>query len=248
MIRFLVFTLTIWALAAVVLFAEEPGPPETTPEQTQGYKQIEMICPVDGTKVPGHIIEVFASAGTDRDFCQSFAGKSLYELWVSTCPTCGYSGYVEDFSLTLQPDVKQKVLTKIKASEKITLLSPWDKYWLTGQIYQWRKARAIDIGNVYLRGTCSMRGTRLGPADRVKEKVIRAEAIKFLRKAEKQGQFPLSEIANAKYLIGELYRRNEQFDKAIRYYEDAMKIKTRPAWLDEWVIRQTARAIAEVAD
>ena len=106
----------------------------------------------------------------------------------------------------------------------------------------------IRIGNTYLRGTYTMRNLPLGPELRKKEKKMRAQAIKYLKRAQKKGQFTIEELPRAMYLIGELYRRNERFRTAIKYYENALKIKNRPLWLEEWINEQMAKAYAEYAD
>lgn len=212
------------------------------------YQELELTDPIDGSKVKGFKVKSFYSAGTDSDFCQLYAGQNLYDLWITCSKTTGYCGYPEDFSTSLTPDVKEKINKEIKPFFDFDHIPPWDRYWIVGKIYIWRKKPEFDIGNTYLRATYTMRGLPLGPEERRKEKVLRGLAIKYLRKAETRGQFELKEIANIKYLIGELYRRNEEFGKAIKYLQNSMKIKSRPDWIDKWANQALAKCYAEIAD
>ncbi len=212
------------------------------------YEEIELIDPIDGAKVKGYKIKSFYSAGVDSDFCQLYAGQNLYDLWISCSKTTGFCGYPDDFKGSLTPDVKEKIATDIKSSFDFDHIPPWDKYWIVGRIYELRKVAEKDIGNTFLRATYTMRGLPLGPEQRRKEQVLRGLAIKYFRKAETKGQFELGEISNAKYLIGELYRRNEKFKDAIKYLEDSMKIKNRPGWIDKWANKALLKCYAEIAD
>ena len=252
-IRLVVIACLILCLLAVPAIAQQafPSAPVDKPDAqapASAVEEIEMTCPVDGGKVKGYRIKAFASAGTQRDFCQSYAGRSLYDIWVACSPTSGYCGYEQDFTVSLRAHVKQKVLSEIKPNFDLNNLAPWDKYRITAKIYEWRGKPEIDIANSYLRATYTMRNLPLGPALRQKEQDLRAQAIIYFRKAEKKGQFSLREIATAKYLIGELYRRNEKFGKAVTYFENALKIKNRPDWLDLWANQQMAKALADYAD
>ncbi len=251
---------SLFQLSIVVLFlslilanamATEMGPTEEEIQQAikqQVLEEVQVTCPVDGSKVKGYIVKSFYSEGTDKDFYQIHAGRTLYDLWVTCSETSGYCGYIEDFNTKITPDIKAKIAKEIKPKYKLSNPGPWDKYAIAAQIYIWRKKPEKEIANLYLRGTYTFRNYPAGPELRVKEKILRKMAIKFMRKAEAKGQFSIEELAQVKYMIGELYRRNEKFSKAIKYYKDALKLKNRPSWLDEWANEQLAKAYAEYAD
>ena len=248
----------VWVLLLVVFVAfsyAEEGPfavQEQNAEPPEGQEllveEVDLTCPMDGTKVKGYKIKAFVSTGTDRDFCQLYAGRSLYDIWITCCPNTGYCGYIEDFNITLPPDVKEKILKEITPNYNLKKIAPWDRYKIAAQIYKWRGKPEIDIGNTYLRGTYTFRYLPIGPERREKEKKLRAMAIKYLRKADKKGQFKLEEMSSGKYLIGELYRRNEKYGSAIKYFRNALKIKNQPEWLEKWANEQMAKAFADYAD
>ncbi len=253
------------AIAGAWAWAQTPAPtppPEETPAapaegapaapgagQRSIAEKIELTCPVCGAKTEGWKITAFVTAGVDTDFCQLGASETYYQRLVATCPNCGYSGYLDDYppSLTSLPTkVLDRIRKKLPREYDIHLLEPWDRYAILAEIYIWRDKPAVDIANAYLRATYTMRGLSYGRFDRRQERELRSLAIKYLVKAQEQAAFQLGEAAQVKYLIGELYRRNGEFRRAIRYFEDAQKIRNRPEWLDEMIIRQTAKANAYV--
>jgi hypothetical protein len=224
------------------------GPPAAPGAGRQPIaEKIELTCPVCGAKTPGWKITAFVSSGVDTDFCQLGASDTYYQRMIATCPVCGYTGYNDDYPPALSaltPDVIAKIRKKIPRQFPLAQLEPWDRYSILAQIYLWRGKPVIEVANAYLRATYTMRGLQYGRFDRRQERELRSLAIKHLIKAQEAAQFPLAEASQVKYLIGELYRRNGEFGRAIRYFEDAQKIRTHPEWLDEMIIRQTARANA----
>lgn len=214
-------------------------------------QEINLTCPIDGSPVKAYDIKGFVSTGTDRDFYERYAGQSLYDLWVTCSKSSGYCGYPEDFKVKFSQKEKavlrKKIAKHIRPAYDLKNLKPWERYDIAAQIYIWRKKPEMEIGNAYLRATYTMRELPLGPTDRNLEKELRAKAIKYMKKALRQGQLPLQHMANTNYLIGELYRRNEKFSKAIKYYENTLKFKNREEWVDSWINEQMAKAYAEYA-
>jgi len=259
--RVILFSVFVLLLAALALVYAETPTPEPTPDvpaelSTEGAtptdrqpmaKKIELVCPVDGETVTGWEIAAFHTAGVDTDFCYLGASESFYQKLIFTCPKCGYTGYREDFPphLTKLPaKVVKKIKKKIPKLVNLEKLEPWDRYAILAQIYIWRDKPNKDIGNAYVRATYTMRGLALGRNEIKQERWLREQAIKYLIKASRRGEFPLNEVPQVKYLIADLLRRNRHFKKAISYYQDAAKLKNRPEWLDEMIIRQMARAHA----
>jgi len=250
----IVLLLLVLAAIAGLVWAQEPTPaptpaPETPPPEKPALaKKIQLLSPIDGGPVEGWEIDQIITRGVDTDFCYLNASDSYYQKLIATDPRTGYTGYPGDFLPNLkQPlpaDVIEKVRKKIPKQFDLQKLEPWDRYAIMAQIYIWRKMPEKEIANAYLRATYTMRGLELGESERKRERELRAEAIDYLIEAEEKAQFPLSEAPQVKYLIGELYRRNGKFSKAIRYFEDAVKMKNRPEWLEEMILRQKAHAYA----
>ena len=248
-----IFCLPVLLFVTAIAGAQDDNPevmldPPDSPEKVVAgpeYDVVELTCPLDGKKVSGKQVKSFISAGTDRDFCEIGAGQSLYGLWITCCDD-GYCGYIEDFSnVNLKSSVREKIKKEILPNFNMKDLPPWEKYYITAKIYEWRGKSQLVIANTYLRATYTMRGLPGEPQIRKREKELRALAIEHFIKAERAGLVPLVQVPNMKYLIGELYRRNEKFKKAIGYFDDSLKIKNRPDWLEKWVLKQKALALAE---
>jgi tetratricopeptide (TPR) repeat protein len=249
--------ISLWLLFAASVWAQTPDAtpaPEATPAPTpaqgeeQLAKKVRFTSPIDGGPVDGWQVETFVTSGVDSDFCYLNASASCYQKLIATDPRSGYTGYAEDFLPNLKAPLPQAVIDNVKKKLpkmfNLAQLEPWDRYAIVAQIYIWRKMPAKDIGNAYLRATYTMRGLALGFDERKREIALRKLAIKYLLRAQDKAEVPLAEIPQLKYLIGDLYRRNGEFKTAIRYFDDAAKIKNRPEWLDELLIRQKARAFA----
>jgi len=224
-----------------------PAPAEPAPQSTPA-QAVELICPIDHQPISGWHIEAFATSGVDSDFCYLNASESYYQKLIATCPNDGYTGYEDDFLPLLKNPLPAKVVEKIKVKLPkefdLKKLEPWDRYAILAQIYIWRGLPEKEIANAYLRATYTMRGLALGRNEKKMEKELRGQAIDYMEEAAAKAQFPLPDVPQVKYLIGDLYRRNGKFSKALRLYDDAAKMKNRPEWLDEMILRQKARAYA----
>ncbi len=222
------------------------GADQVAPAAKPLAEKVELLSPIDGGPVQGWRITAFVTAGVDTDFAYLNASESYYQKLIATDPRTGYTGYLDDFAPYLKAPLPAKVVEKIKKKLpqmfELGRLEPWDRYAILAQIYIWRGMPAKDIGNAYLRATYTMRGLAISGGERDREQELRKLAIEYLEEAGEKAQFGMDQLPQLKYLIGDLYRRNGKFSKAIDYFDDAMKIKSRPEWLDEMIIRQKARA------
>lgn len=249
MIRRLTLLLLLSLLVVGPAWAQET--PAATPEPAPTVaptKKVELISPVDQQPLTAEVVEAFQTSGVDPDFCYIGASESYYQKLIVTDPRSGYTGYVDDFFPELKKPLSAEVLKKIKRDLPkrfdLTKLEPWDRYEIMARIYIWRGLSNAQIANAYLRATYTMRGLALGEKERKREIKLRKQAIKYFKLAMANTEFKLAELPQLKYLIGELHRRNGKFSKAIGFFDDAGKMKNRPEWLDEMLIRQKARAFA----
>ncbi len=220
-----------------------PAPPQAKP----AAEQLEVVCPITGEKTAAWEITAFFSTGVDTDFCYIGASETYYQKMISTCASTGYTGYREDFPPELDnlpPKVVKNIKKKLPKMFNLEKIEPWDRYAILAQIYIWRGKKNKDIANAYLRATYTMRGLALGAEERKEEIYLREQAIHYLDRAARKAEFPLPELPQVKYLLGELNRRNGHFRKAIGHFDDVGKMKNRPEWIDEMVIRQKAKALA----
>lgn len=118
--------------------------------------------------------------GVDRDLFARSLGAQPEFYRISTCPRCGYSGYLADFdpSVTLPPDVTDQILR----SPRLTLppgfgpnsdpseLDASARYALALTCYQWRHKSDEAIAWLHLRSSWVERekGAHLPPDSRLK--------------------------------------------------------------------------------
>jgi tetratricopeptide (TPR) repeat protein len=251
--RRLIFALLVVGLLCLPVAAQEEAPaatPEAQPpaQQLKTAQPLELISPIDKGPVKGWDVAAFSTAGVDTDFCYLGASKTYYEKLIATDPRSGYTGFAADFYPNLSQPLPKKVVEKVREDLpddfNLKNLEPWDRYEIQALIYKWRGKSNKDIANAYLRATYTMRGLALGEKEVQRELKLRKQAIKYFRKAMNKAEFALPELPQLKYLIGDLYRRNGKFRAAIRFFDDAAKMRNRPEWLDEKIIRQKARAYA----
>lgn len=77
-----------------------------------GHKTV--TCPVCGAEFEAHaVLQTNTFGGVDRDFFARAVGPQPVAYRVSSCPTCAFSGYLDDFEATTQipPDLADRFLT-----------------------------------------------------------------------------------------------------------------------------------------
>src|SRR6185369_9625527 len=72
--------------------------------------QKEVKCPVDGKAFTITVTNSYTTFGSMTDFQQYGAIGNLYEVMISSCPACHYSGYENDFDTTFTNTTKEEIL------------------------------------------------------------------------------------------------------------------------------------------
>lgn len=138
--------------------------------QGPGDKQVEVTCPVDGTKFKAWVIKPYAAlGGLDRDFCMHPGLHPRLHLMVWTCPGCYFTGRRQDFDRRFTGKEKEKLLGHLKPIERIdrdtdqNKLPGEVKYDLLAQTRRLLGAPLHEIGQAYLHAAWSVR--QRGPPD-----------------------------------------------------------------------------------
>jgi hypothetical protein len=127
-------------------------------------KEVDVVCPVDGTKFKA--FEVVVSnhwGGRDMDFCPHAYKSTPLEYWVWVCPRCSFAGRKKDFDLKLTDDEKKalaaelKPAIEIKKAAKQTDIPGHVKYDLLAQVARIRKLAAEQQGVAWLHAAWSCR-------------------------------------------------------------------------------------------
>jgi len=117
--------------------------------------------------------------GVDRDLFARALGPQPEFYRISTCPRCGYSGYLGDFdpAVALPPDVREKILTtpRLALPDGFTPerdpreLDARDRYRLAIECYRWRQRSDEALAWLHLRASWIAReeGAVLPPEPRL---------------------------------------------------------------------------------
>lgn len=171
----------------------------------------------------------------DTDFCTHSKEERLNPVLytVNVCPSCGYS-FTDQFSNYLPPHVKKRIHDNITSKwtpKEFGGIRGFDEAIASYKLAIYAailKEEAHSVkGGLYLRLAWLYRFKRMQEEER-----------RFLSLAvsEYEKSFTYSDFVNRDkemsetrmlYLIGELMRRIEQFDKAILYFSKAIETKNR---------------------
>ena len=143
--------------------------------------------------------------------------------FVHTCPNCGYSGYEGDFepqelNFVFKDLVEQNITPEVR-SRKIETNG---HFYLAALCAEWRGATPHVLARIYHMGAwcCRLRG------EAEKEKFYLGKAIEYFERSLASNDAPKESRAVFTYLIGDLYRRLGDAEKAKDWYgkvEQAIK-------------------------
>ncbi len=143
--------------------------------------------------------------------------RQVHRLW--TCRHCGYSSYWKDF---FKPFEKKRVLEALKPLRKTwrdyNSIPPEYRFQTAAAVYWARRKDAKFFAQFFLRALWSMR-----EENRPKQlSIFRSRAISAIKIALQKNLFSQSERPKYLFLLGELYRQEKKFSKAIFYLEKAL--------------------------
>lgn len=184
----------------------------------------EVICPVCNSKFNVKVVKVNSPRITskDSDFFIRYrvANPYFYDVWV--CNSCGYSAIKADFP-------------KIKSHQKDIILNEITRKWrphsfpeiltVPDAINRYKLAlvnsMAIDVPN----SSIAMIFLKLGwmfrlSEDIEKENLFLNQSLQYFLKSFSLENFPIYGMQrdSFSYLIGDLYRRTNKSEEALRWY------------------------------
>lgn len=188
-----------------------------------------VVCPVCGDSVVFHLTASMSTFGSFLDFQKQGAIGYYYEEMINTCKKCYYSGYHSDFdtTFTVSKIDSIKLLTNKYKDKKLDDALECE---IAADIQMTSNYKYDQVASVYLISSYFLR-TDSTQIDRRKE--IQAKTADFFTMALKNNEYEQDVIATINYLIGEMYRRTGTFDKAIVYYDLAIKDKNKQDWVED---------------
>jgi uncharacterized protein (DUF2225 family) len=179
---------TLYTSLLLVCFFPALLPAEEEPLSMLGRNDVRCpVCQEIFTTV--RCVQTNVRAGVDRDLFARPLGPNPEFYRISTCPHCGYSGYITDFiEAEIDPAVRRKVLEKpglnlpkdFGPQSDPRELDAAERYALAIQCYQWRNRPAEALAWLHLRASWIARdkGSALPPDPRLQKVMQYIERFK----------------------------------------------------------------------
>ena len=192
------------------------------------WHTIESGCPMCGNRVRLREVGGGFALGQDSDLLVRMKDKHVLQALIHTCLRCRFSGYDEDFQISIAPDVAERFRKFVTpqlgapgAEPRATPLPDVQYYWA------FRAAEALgkshgELGRLLLRAYWCL---RLAPSLDLSEEEHEARRRLYLPAAIAQLSQDAAREGDAihHYLLGELSRRNGQFSAAIDFFHQALE-------------------------
>ena len=184
----------------------------------------EVSCPVCTSKFNAKVVKVNSPriVSKDSDFFIRYrvVNPYFYDVWM--CNSCGYSAIKGDFP-KIKPYQKDLILNEITRKwrphsfpEALTVSDAINRYKLALV-----NSMAIDATNSSLAMIFLKLGWMFRLSEDInKEKLFLSQALQYFLKAFSLENFPIYGMQrdSLSYLIGDLYRRTDNSEEALRWY------------------------------
>ncbi|MFH1421680.1 MAG: DUF2225 domain-containing protein [Planctomycetota bacterium] len=176
-------------------------------------KQIK--CPVCDRIFKSEVVVSTNQVGQYTDFKPVVCGVFPYPFFIHTCPSCGFSGYDDDFSQTYPVQFKEKVRYELSKQLTKDKTSGYNKYMFAAWCYEQLQRNKMETADLYLRAAwCAQ-----DESDEIKEKEARKKSALLFEKALVLGEIPAEQRATIIYLLGELKRRLGKTEEAAIWFD-----------------------------
>lgn len=196
--------------------------------QVANFAPRTFKCPVDGNvffvKMGGN----YSVDSTLTDLQKAGSIKGMYENMIIGCPKCYYSGYENDFSLTFSGFAKKEI-KKLLLPFKQFPLTDLLEVEIAAAVHQYFGHNNDNLAYIYLIGSYIAKNEPYTESDRIKMQKL---ALESYLKAIDSKEYTDSKVENnVYYLVGELYRRTSNFEKAIKYFDIAFSNVAPSDWI-----------------
>jgi tetratricopeptide (TPR) repeat protein len=191
-------------------------------------------CPIDSQRVVFCVTMSYTTFGSYYDFQKKGAVGNHYEELINGCHNCHFSGYLKDFKSKYSKSRKDSILILLEKYKDIEMDNGLECE-IAGEIHKLLADKNDEIAEIYLLGSYVL---RRDTNNIEKRKQMQRLACEFYQKAIDENEYKPDEVATINYLIGELYRRVGEFEKADLYYEKALHDKNKKDWIEKVVTEQ----------
>ncbi len=198
-----------------------------------------FTCPLCGNKFETQLIASTNSFGRlHSDLYKEAQGEQPVCYFVHTCTNCGYSGFEGDFMPQgFDQAFREKVEKIITPEVKARQIDTHGYFYLAALCAEWRGAPPYVLARIYHMGAWCYRIK----GEKDKELFYLGEAVVNFEKALRQEDTPKENRAVYTYLIGDIYRRLGDPERAKEYYrkvEPTLKEYGGEAKIGEFARRQ----------
>jgi len=199
----------------------------------------KLTCPLCGNMFESPIVTSTNSFGKlHSDLYKEAEGVQPICYFVHTCTNCGYTGYEgdfepQDFNTVFRGLVQENITPEIKDRT----IDTNGHFYLAALCAEWRGAPFNVLARVYHMGAwcCRIKG------EKEKEKFYLGKAAFYFERALELSDTPDENKAIYTYLIGDIYRRLGEAEKAKEWYakvEPAIKEYGGEPGIGEFARRQ----------
>jgi uncharacterized protein (DUF2225 family) len=172
------------------------------------------------------------------DLYKEAQGQQPVCYFVHTCTNCGYSGFEGDFEpQTFSPVFTGMLQENITPEIKDRKIDTNGNYYLAALCAEWRGAPFPVLARIYHMGAWCCRIKN----EKEKERFYLEKAAFYFEKALEQADTPKENRAVYTYLIGDIYRRLGEAEKAKEWYAKvapAIKEYGGEPGIGEYALRQ----------
>ncbi len=181
----------------------------------------KFTCPLCGNAFESKLVTSTDSFGRHHsDLYKEAEGEQPVCYFVHTCPKCGYTGYEGDFGpQRFDQDFRGQVEKLIAPEVKDRQIDTNGNFYLAALCAGWRGAPPYVVGRIFHTGAWCYRIK----GDKDKELFYLQEALTHFEMALRRDDTPKEARAVYTYLVGDIYRRLGDPERAKEYYRKVDK-------------------------
>lgn len=197
--------------------------------------KIDLTCPCCETGFEGRVIfSTNTFGGKTTDFHGQAMGAEPLHYIISTCPECGFTDYSNKWPEkgSLKAETRARVNSEIKPLAGGDRLAGSLRYRSLALICEWEGRGAVAVADSYLKAAWLAAGeegnTEIGIS-------CRRLAIENFEKGLAEMERSDERYLTLSYLVGELYRRVGERDRANEWFDKVIRIAqpSDPEWVVE---------------
>ena len=214
---------------------------------------VEVKCPIDGEATffigtgsycsldTGKTIEFHAFADLEMHF---YGGWNFYKNYISSCPKCHYSGFLDDFKIKL-PRKERKFLKSYLKKYQSTEITEELECVIASEIKKQQNKSYREIADCYLVASYLLKYDTKKQKERIE---FQEKALSNFQTAFYSGQCTSRyDSAAVNYIIAELLRRTSKFEESNFYYQRAINYSLGKTRISSLAIKQREIALEKNA-